>query len=205
MSGRPASLALSSVRQRPALVLRNRQRARRVNLPLLRQIVATLLQHLLPDRLVDLGIHIVDAPEITRLNETFLHHLGTTDVITFDYATPPDPCMPKVSSTSSSTLSHYTTPPDPGRARRRTRAPRSDCPAPPPHGEIFVCLDEARSQARRFRTTWQRELVRYIIHGILHLLGYKDHAVSARQRMKRQEDRLLRHLAKGFDFRGLGR
>src|SRR5690242_3132921 len=36
-------------------------------------------------------------------------------------------------------------------------------------GEIFVCVDEAVKQAQRFRTSWQCELVRYVVHGILHL------------------------------------
>ena len=41
-------------------------------------------------------------------------------------------------------------------------------------GEIFVCVDEALIQARQFRTSWQSELVRYIVHGVLHLLGHDD-------------------------------
>ena len=41
-------------------------------------------------------------------------------------------------------------------------------------GKSFVCLDEAVRQARRFHTTWQSELVRYVVHGVLHLLGYDD-------------------------------
>ena len=64
------------------------------------------------------------------------------------------------------------------------------------HGEIFVCFDEAVSQARRFRTTWPDELVRYIIHGLLHLRGYDDQRPADRRRMKREEDRLLKEIAR---------
>jgi probable rRNA maturation factor len=71
------------------------------------------------------------------------------------------------------------------------------------HGEVFICVDEAVLQARRFRTTWQSEMVRYIVHGVLHLLGYDDHSTEDRQRMKLQEDRLLRRLTKEFDLRSL--
>ena len=69
-----------------ALALRNRQRLRRVDLRFLRRIVQALLRDTWPDGPFDLAIHIVAAPEITRLNEAFLHHQGSTDVITFDYA-----------------------------------------------------------------------------------------------------------------------
>jgi len=61
-------------------------------------------------------------------------------------------------------------------------------------GEICMGVEEAVRQARRFRTDWSRELARYLIHGILHLRGYDDAGPSARRRMKREEDRLLRRL-----------
>ena len=73
------------------------------------------------------------------------------------------------------------------------------------HGEIFVCVDEAVSQARRFRTTWQRELVRYVVHGVLHLLGYEDLHSRTRRKMKVAEDTLVRQLSSQFDFRRLSR
>ena len=41
------------------------------------------------------------------------------------------------------------------------------------HGEIFICVDEAIPQAKEFRTSWQSEIVRYIVHGVLHLLGHE--------------------------------
>ena len=41
-------------------------------------------------------------------------------------------------------------------------------------GELFISIDDSVAHARRFRTMWQAELVRYIIHGLLHLEGYDD-------------------------------
>jgi probable rRNA maturation factor len=73
------------------------------------------------------------------------------------------------------------------------------------HGELFVCVDEAVLQARRFRTTWQSEVVRYVIHGILHLLGHDDHRVADRRKMKREENRLLRSMATRFPLSRLAR
>src|SRR5258705_11366035 len=37
------------------------------------------------------------------------------------------------------------------------------------HGEIFICPEVAVSQAKQFRTSRQEEIVRYAIHGLLHL------------------------------------
>lgn len=68
-----------------ALSLRNRQRVRRVGLLLLRRIVSALLRETRPQGSFDLAIYIVAEPEMTRLNETYLRHKGSTDVITFDY------------------------------------------------------------------------------------------------------------------------
>jgi probable rRNA maturation factor len=68
------------------------------------------------------------------------------------------------------------------------------------HGEIFVCVDEALIQARRFRTTWQSELVRYAVHGILHLRGYDDQTARARSKMKKLENQSMTILARQFAF-----
>lgn len=71
-------------------------------------------------------------------------------------------------------------------------------------GELFLCVDEATVQATRFGTTWQSELVRYAVHGILHLLGYDDHKPERRREMKRLENRLLKGLAGRFALKKLG-
>jgi probable rRNA maturation factor len=161
------SLAGFALPNPSSLIVRGRQRARRVDLSLLHQIALALLTDLLPPRSFDLGVHLVSTAEITRLNQTLLHHAGSTDVITLDYAAP-------------------------GKAKSF-------------HGEIFICVDEAVSQARRFRTTWTDELVRYLVHGVLHLLGYDDSRPEIRRRMKREEDRLLRKLARRFPLRKIGK
>ena len=111
---------------------------------------------------------------MTRVNETFLQHEGSTDVITFDH----------------SELSPGPQTPD----------PRLNL-----HGELFICVDEAIRQARRFRTTWQSELVRYVVHGVLHLLGHDDHHAADRRKMKREENRLVRLMARRFAFTRLSR
>jgi len=70
--------------------LSNRQRVRPVDLRLLRQITLVLLKDFLAVKSFEIAVHLVDAAEMTWLNETFLHHAGATDVITFDYASGPN-------------------------------------------------------------------------------------------------------------------
>ena len=65
-------------------------------------------------------------------------------------------------------------------------------------GEIFICPDVAIAQAKEFGTTPQIELVRYIVHGVLHLKGYEDIKSTDREKMKRAEDKWVRWVAAEF-------
>ena len=71
------------------------------------------------------------------------------------------------------------------------------------HGEIFISVEDAIAQAREFKTTWQSEVARYVIHGILHLLGFDDLKPAARKKMKQAENRLVKKIAARLDLRAL--
>ena len=58
-------------------------------------------------------------------------------------------------------------------------------------GEVYISLDRAREQAQSFKTSWKEELTRYVIHGILHLLGYDDTEEEMRSVMRNREDHYL--------------
>jgi probable rRNA maturation factor len=58
-------------------------------------------------------------------------------------------------------------------------------------GEVIVCVPEAVAAAPEYGHTWQEELWLYIIHGILHLLGYKDGTKKERARMEKKQNALL--------------
>ncbi len=151
-----------------SIVIANRQRTRAINARQLQAITRGLFEEL---KIAEggLGINLVGAREMTRVNETFLQHEGSTDVITFDHA---------------------------------DGATRATSPAL--HGEVFICVDEAILQAQRFRTTWQSEVVRYVVHGVLHLLGHDDHRADRRRKMKREENRLVRRLGRKFSLAQTG-
>ena len=147
------------------LSVRSRQRTRPVDTRQLRRIALWALEERFGDTAFELGIHLVGAAEMARVNGTFLNHEGSTDVITFDQG-------------------------EGGGGL---------------HGELFICVDDAVAQARRFRTTWQGEVVRYVLHGLLHLHGFDDLEPAARRRMKREENRLVRLAARRFSLRRVAR
>ena len=43
-----------------------------------------------------------------------------------------------------------------------------------PLGDVYVCMDQASRQAREYEISLDEELVRLVIHGVLHVLGH-DH------------------------------
>jgi len=63
-------------------------------------------------------------------------------------------------------------------------------------GEVIVSADTARRQAKVFGTTVADELLLYIIHGILHLLGFDDHSAKDITRMRAKEKAVLARLKK---------
>ena len=204
-----------SSRPMPSLLVCNRQKARRLDLPLVRRLVRRLVEHSLapsgqhsakermrqssvvgtprrggqlaprfapaksfapiPDRIPresprpggQLAVYFVCSAEMARLNEQFLGHAGSTDVLTFNYQEGP--------------------------------AQGAWC------GEIFVSVDDAVASAPRFRASWQLELARYLVRGVLHLRGYDDGRAAARREMKREENRVLKALSRSFDWSKLER
>lgn len=58
-------------------------------------------------------------------------------------------------------------------------------------GEIFVSAVTARRKAQEFNISSKQELLLYIIHGILHLLGYDDHTAIDRNMMRKKEKEVL--------------
>jgi len=58
-------------------------------------------------------------------------------------------------------------------------------------GQIVVCGDVAAREARRRGTAPQRELLLYVAHGLLHLLGYDDASPRAAARTRARQERIL--------------
>lgn len=69
--------------------------------------------------------------------------------------------------------------------------------------EIYVCAAVAAAAARRHGTTVSRELVLYIVHGLLHLCGLDDHDDQGTAAMRRAESRLMEQLEAEVGIGGL--
>jgi len=62
-------------------------------------------------------------------------------------------------------------------------------------GDVIISVDRATVQSRRFKRTVDREILKLVAHGVLHLLGY-DHPTEKRQlEMRRVENRYVREAA----------
>src|SRR6185369_8183115 len=57
--------------------------------------------------------------------------------------------------------------------------------------DLLVCFDEASRQAASRGHGVERELLLYVVHGVLHCLGHDDHEEAAAARMHAEEDRVL--------------
>lgn len=63
-------------------------------------------------------------------------------------------------------------------------------------GDLFISLDTVKTNAESFHTTYNEELHRTIIHGILHLCGINDKGPGEREIMEEHENRALAILPK---------
>ncbi len=54
-------------------------------------------------------------------------------------------------------------------------------------GEIYVSLDYAAEHCTEFGASFEEEALRYVAHGLLHLMGYDDRDEEERLRMRRME------------------
>jgi len=58
-------------------------------------------------------------------------------------------------------------------------------------GDVVVSVDTARRAAKELKIPFREELARYLVHGTLHLLGYKDKKKKDHERMHRRQEKLL--------------
>ncbi|WP_177746458.1 rRNA maturation RNase YbeY [Candidatus Avelusimicrobium fimicolum] len=69
--------------------------------------------------------------------------------------------------------------------------PPFDTGEPWEFGDIFVCYQVARQNAKTFGHTALQEMMMYVTHGALHLSGMDDHAPEDRAEMDRQAEKII--------------
>ena len=58
-------------------------------------------------------------------------------------------------------------------------------------GEIYISIDRVRENAAKFEKTFEEELYRVMIHGVLHIFGFKDKSLSQKSIMRKKEEACL--------------
>jgi rRNA maturation RNase YbeY len=58
-------------------------------------------------------------------------------------------------------------------------------------GDIFISIDRVKENAFDLQTSFDEELARVMIHGVLHLIGYQDKTPQESKEMRAKEDHYL--------------
>lgn len=106
--------------------------------------------------------------EMIKLNQKLMKHKGTTDVLSFSY----------IEKKGKVTLS-----------------PKFLNSNPPLFlGEIIICLDVAKRNAKEHQTSFEYECALYLCHGILHCLGFDDVTPKGFREMQRKQNQILKRV-----------
>lgn len=60
------------------------------------------------------------------------------------------------------------------------------------NGDIIISVERVKENARKFKTDFETEIKRVIIHGVLHLCGYKDKSEKDSKIMRSKENTALK-------------
>ena len=58
-------------------------------------------------------------------------------------------------------------------------------------GDLYISAERIKENAKNFRVTTEEELVRVVIHGVLHLIGYKDKSKKEKVIMTQKENKYI--------------
>jgi rRNA maturation RNase YbeY len=64
-------------------------------------------------------------------------------------------------------------------------------PQDPLEAEIYISIPRVKENAKKFGVSLSSEINRVMIHGVLHLLGYKDKSLPEKMLMREKEDSYL--------------
>lgn len=62
------------------------------------------------------------------------------------------------------------------------------------HGEIVISAETALRQAAEYHEPPAREILRYLVHGLLHLAGHEDHTDTSRANMEAAQEAIVTQL-----------
>ena len=117
-----------------------------------------------------LSLSWVSESEMAEINQAYVGHTGSTDVICFDYRQSPD-VLPETSENEDDV-----------------------------EVEIIICPAVAAREAAKRRLPYSRELTLYLVHGLLHAAGEDDLKPELKRIMRRREAAALRRLSAIFNL-----
>ena len=59
-------------------------------------------------------------------------------------------------------------------------------------GDIYISIDRVKENAKEFNVSFDNELKRVMIHGVLHLMGYSDKTDAATAEMRAKEEEKIK-------------
>lgn len=59
------------------------------------------------------------------------------------------------------------------------------------NGEVYISLNTVRKNANNYKVSLRNEMIRVMIHGTLHILGYKDNSRKEKDVMRKEEDKWI--------------
>ncbi len=124
-----------------------------------------------------ISVILVRDKKMAELNQKLMQHKGTTDVLSFSYL----------------------------EKKGKVKLTPQILAANPPAflGEIIICLDTAKRNAKEYKTSFEYESALYLCHGILHCLGYEDKTKKGFLEMHQKQQKVLKLIALGSRASGL--
>jgi rRNA maturation RNase YbeY len=61
-------------------------------------------------------------------------------------------------------------------------------------GEMYISIETVQANAKDYQVDFSNELLRVMVHGVLHLCGYKDQTTEEQQKMRAAEDKYLMNI-----------
>ena len=59
-------------------------------------------------------------------------------------------------------------------------------------GDVFISIERIKENRKKYNTIFAKELMRVMIHGTLHLLGFKDSSIEEKLIMRKKENKYIK-------------